>query len=73
MKQTTLNAKCVQTNVNTSLKDLSVILNDHGHHGFLSFFSSLAIWVFRTLEKEGNNFYYRANKSYNAALLTTFP
>ena len=55
---------------NTSLKDLSIALNNHGWHGLLSFLSSLPISVLRNLELEANKLYDRANKLYEAALLT---
>ena len=56
--------------MNTSLKDLSIALNNHGRHGLLSFLSYLPISVLRNLELEANKFYDRANKVYKAALLT---
>ena len=37
---------------NTSLKDLSKVLEDHGRHSMLSFLSSLPI-----LDTEANKFY----------------
>ena len=40
---------------NTSLKDLSKVLEDHGRHSMLSFFSSLPISVVRILDTEANN------------------
>ena len=48
--------------ISTSLKDLSIVLNDHGRHGLLSFL--------RNVELEANKLYDRANKLYKAALLT---
>ena len=56
---------CRKTLLNTSLKDISVVLSNHGRHGLLSFLSSLPISVLHNLE-----FYYRANTLYNTALLT---
>ena len=34
---------CTEKLINTSRKDLSITLNNHGRHGLLSFFSSLPI------------------------------
>ena len=66
-----LSAKFVlKKRINTSLKDLSIALNNHGQHGLFSFLSSLPISVLRNLELEANKHYDRANKSYKAALLT---
>ena len=31
---------CTEKGINTSLKDLSIALNNHGQHGLLSFLSS---------------------------------
>ena len=62
---------CAEKRINTSLKDLSISLNNHGRHGLLSFLSSLPISVLRNLELEANKFYDRANKLYKAALLTS--
>ena len=62
---------CAENRINTSLKDLSVVLNNHGPNGLLSFLSSLPISVLRNLELEANKFYDRASKSYNVALLTS--
>ena len=53
---------CTEKRINTSLKDLSIALNNHGRHGLLSFLSSLLISVLRNLELEANKFYNRANK-----------
>ena len=61
---------CTQKRLNTSLKDLSLALNNHGWRGLFSFLSSLSISVLRNLELEANRFYDRANKLYKAALLT---
>ena len=61
---------CAEKRINTSLKDLSVVLNNHGRNGLLSFLSSLPISVLRNLELDANKFYDRANKPYNVALLT---
>ena len=44
---------------NTSLKDLSKVLEDHGRHSMLSFLSSLPISVLRILDTEANKFYDR--------------
>ena len=44
---------------NTSLQDLSKVLEDHGRHSVLSFLSSLPISVFRILDTEANKFYDR--------------
>ena len=43
--------------MNTSLKDLSIALNNHGRHGLLSFLSSLPISVLGNLELEANKLY----------------
>ena len=56
--------------LNTSLKDLSIALNNHGRHSLFSFISSLPISVLHNLELEANKLYDRANKLYKAALLT---
>ena len=37
---------CVEKRINTSLKDLSIALNNHGWHGLLSFFKFLAYLSF---------------------------
>ena len=55
---------------NTSLKDLSKVLEDHGRHSMLSFLSSLPISVLRILDTEANKFYDRNHHLYDAALLT---
>ena len=55
---------------NTSLKDLSEVLEDHGRHSVLSFLSSLPISVLRILDTEANKFYDRNHQLYDAALLT---
>ena len=55
---------------NTSLKDLSKVLEDHGRHSMLSFLSSLSISVLRILDTEANKFYDRNHQLYDAALLT---
>ena len=52
---------CTEKRLNTSLKDLSLALTNHGRHGLFSFLSSLTISVL---------VYDRANKLYKAALLT---
>ena len=40
---------CAEKHINTSLKDRSTALNNHGQHGLLSFLSSLPILVLRNL------------------------
>ena len=50
---------------NTSLKDLSKVLEDHGRHSMLSFLSLL-----RILDTEANKFYDKNHQLYDAALLT---
>ena len=55
---------------NTSLKDLSKVLEDHGRHSMLSFLSSLLISVLRIIDTEANKFYDRNHQLYDAALLT---
>ena len=55
---------------NTSLKDLSKALADHGRHSMLSFLSFLPVSVLRVLDTESNNFYDRNHQLYDAALLT---
>ena len=61
---------CTEKRINTSLKDLSITLNNHGGHGLFSFLSSFPISVLPNLELEANKLYDRANKLYKAALLT---
>ena len=61
---------CNEKRLNTSLKDLSLALTNHGRHGLFSFLSSLPISVLRNLELEANKLNDRANKLYKAALLT---
>ena len=61
---------CTEKHINTSLKDLSIALNNHGRHGLFSFLSSLSISVLHNLEVKANELYDRANKLYKAALLT---
>ena len=41
---------CTEKRLNTSLKDLSMALTNHGRHGSFSFLSSLPISVLRNLE-----------------------
>ena len=41
---------CTEKRLNTSLKDLSLALTNHGWHGLFSFLSSLPISVLRNLE-----------------------
>ena len=36
---------CTEKRINTSLKDLSIALNNHGWHGLLSFLTSFPISV----------------------------
>ena len=60
---------CNDKRLNTSLKDLSLALTNHGWHVLFSFLSSLPISVLRNLELEANKLYNRANKLYKAALL----
>ena len=47
---------CTEKRLNTSLKDPSKALNNHGGHGLFSFISSLPISVLRNLELEANDF-----------------
>ena len=61
---------CTEKRLNTSVKDLSLALTNHGRHDIFSFLSSLPISVLRNLELEANKLYDRANKLYKAALLT---
>ena len=61
---------CIEKRVNTSLKDLSIALNNHGRHGLFSFLSFLPISVLRNLESGANKPYDRTNKLYKATLLT---
>ena len=61
---------CTEKRNDTSLKDLSIALNNHGWHDLFSFISSLPMSVLRNLELEANKLYDRANKLYKAALLT---
>ena len=61
---------CTEKRLNTSLKDLSLGLTNHGWHGLFSFLSYLPISVLRNLELEANKLYDRANKLCKAALLT---
>ena len=56
---------------NTSLKDLSKVLEDHGRQSMLSFLSSLPISALRILDTEANKFFYdRNHQLYDGALLT---
>ena len=41
---------CTEKRLNTSLKDLSIALNNHGRHGLFSFLSSMTISVLLNLE-----------------------
>ena len=61
---------CTEKRLNTSLKDLSLALTNHGQHSLFSFLSSLPISVLHNLELEANKLYNRANTLYKAALLT---
>ena len=61
---------CTEKRLHTSLKDLSIALNNHGPRGLFSFLSPLPISVLHNLEFEANKLYDRANKLYKAALLT---
>ena len=61
---------CTAQRSNTSLKDLSIALNNHGGHGLFSFLSSLPISFLRNLELEANKLYNTANEFYKEALLT---
>ena len=45
---------CTEKRINTSLKDISIVLNNHGRHGLLSFLSSIPISGLRNLELEAN-------------------
>ena len=45
---------CTEKRLNTSLKDLSLALTNHGRHGLFSFLSSLHISVLLNLELEAN-------------------
>ena len=54
---------------NTSHKDLSNELENHGRHSMLSFLRSLTISVLRVLDTEANKFYDRNHQVYDAALL----
>ena len=45
---------CTEKRLNTSLKDLSLALTNHGRHGLFTFLSSLPISVLRNLESEAN-------------------
>ena len=54
---------------NTSLKNLSKVLEDHGRHSMLSFLSSLPISVLRMLDTEATKFYDRNHQVYDAAVL----
>ena len=60
---------CTEKRLNTSLKDLSLALTNHGRLGLFSFLSSLPISVLRNLKLEANKLYDRENKLYKAALL----
>ena len=45
---------CAEKRITTSLKGLSIALNNHGQHGLLSFLRSLTISVLRNLELGAN-------------------
>ena len=64
------NKKRTVNRSNTSLKNLSKVLENHGRHSMLSFLSSLPISVLRILDTEANKFYDRNHKLYDAARLT---
>ena len=53
---------CTEKLLNTSLKDLSWALTNHGWYGLVSFLSSLPISVLINLELEANKLFDRANK-----------
>ena len=62
---------CSDKRTSTFLKDLPVVLNNHGSHELLTnhaFLRSFPISVFRNLESEANNLYDKAFKSYKAAV-----
>ena len=61
---------CAEKRINIYLKDIAVVLTNHGRHALVLFLNSLPIPVLRNLEEGANTFYDRDNKSYNAALLT---
>ena len=61
---------CTEKRLNTSIKNLSIALNNRDCHGLFSFLGFLSISVLRNLELEANNkLYDRDNKLYKAALL----
>ena len=61
-KMVTLSVKtCAEKCINTSLKDISITLNNHGRHGLLSFLSFLPISVLRNLELKVNKVYDISN------------
>ena len=45
---------CAEKRLNTSIKDLSIALNNHDWHGLFSFLGSLSISVLRISELEAN-------------------
>ena len=52
---------CTEKRLNTSLKDLSLVLTNHGWHGLFSFLSYLPISsILRNIELEANKLYDRA-------------
>ena len=55
---------------NTSLKDLSKVLEDHGRHSIFSFLSFLPISVLRILDTEAYKFYDRNHQLYDTTVLT---
>ena len=55
---------------NTSLKDLSKVLDDHGRHSMLSFLSSIPILILRDLNTRAYKFCDRNHQLYDVALLT---
>ena len=56
--------------INTRLKWMSKILQNHGRHSMLAFLSSLPISVFWILDIEANKFYDNSNQLIDTALLT---
>ena len=59
---------CTEKRMNTSLKEPSIALNNHGRRDSLSFLRSLPISVLRNLRLEAYKLYDSANKLYKAAL-----
>ena len=69
-KRSSMRKICTEKRINTSQKDLLMVLNNHGRHGLLSFLNTLPISVLRVLGSETNKLNDRANTLYKAALLT---